>query len=165
LGSANRCAQRTSDLVISKYANDADQYRAVELVNNSSGDVDLAAGGYMLEVYAEGATEPSRTVALEGVLKAGDSFVIADDQAPAEVKERARLVSSDLALSRINALALRKMSAMGGRACAAQVAAVVRDIDAIPVGLVMQNPIVPSREPRADDEVDGNRGGILASPN
>jgi len=164
-GSEGRCAQRSADVVISQYANAAESYRAVELLNNSSGDVDFGAGGYLLEIYADGASQPTRTIALEGTVKAGEAFVIADEDAPAEIRERSRMISADLGQSRINAIALRKMATVSGRACEAAVLAIVRDIDAVPVGLVLQNPITPSRDPRADDQVDRNSGGILASPN
>lgn len=166
LGGAGRCAARSADLVISQYANDAENYRAVEILNNTSGDVDLADGGYVLEIYADGATEPTRTVALDGKVDAGKAFVIADSDAPSDVRERSQMVTSDLALSRINALVLRRLNASGGRACASEVLATIENLETLPVQLGLLNPIVPSREPSNDDVLVGNgAGGELASPN
>lgn len=163
---AARCAARSADLVISQYANDAEQYRSVELLNNTSGDIDLGSGGYILEVFADGASEPTRTVALEGKVAAGSAFVVADSDAPSEVRERSQMVTSDLALDRINALALRRINVTGGRSCAAEVIATVRDIGELPQQLALENPIVPSRSPSNDDVlVGGGSGGELASPN
>lgn len=155
-----RCAAKSADLVISKYANAAEQYRAVELLNNTSGDVDLAAAGYLLEVYAEGAAEPTRTIALEGKVGAGKAFVVSDRDAPSEVRERSQLVSADLGLQGINALVLRKVGVATSRACAAEVIALTRNLDQIPVEMALINPMVPSIEPGT-----ATTGGEVASPN
>ena len=163
---ADRCSARSADLVISQYANDGERYRAVEILNNTSGDVDLAGGGYVLEIYADGATEPTRTVALDGQVKSGQAFVLADSDSPSDVRERSQMVTSDLTLERINALVLRRINVVGGRACAAEVIAATRDIGPSPIPLALVNPLVPSRGPSNDDPLVGSGGGgELASPN
>jgi hypothetical protein len=158
--SAARCTAKSADLVIAKYANAAEQYRAVELLNNTAGDVDLAASGYLLEIYADGASEPTQTVALEGKIGAGQSFVMSDNDAPSEVRERSQLVTGDLALERINALVLRKVGVATSRSCAAEVIALTRDIGELPVEMALANPLVPSIEPSNETP-----GGEVASPN
>jgi hypothetical protein len=167
LGQAGgKCDARSADLVITEYQNDSERFRAVEILNNTAGDVDLGGKGYVLEVYGQGAAEPTRTIALSGRVKVGESYVIADEDAPAEVRERAQLVTDELGVDRINALVLRRVTTVTGRACAAEVIAATRDIGPVPVLMVLANPIAPSREPRNDDPtLDRNRGGQLASPN
>lgn len=161
LGNASgRCTARSSDLVISQYANDAERYRAVEILNNTSGDVDLGKGGYMLEIYADGDVKPTQTVALEGKVVPGQAFVIADSDAPSEVRERSQMVTRELGLNRINALVLRKLGVTTNRSCAAEVIAVIRDVGVPPIGVDPINPLVPSIEPPGEEP-----GGEVASPN
>lgn len=161
---ARRCAARSADLVISQYANNAEEYRAVEILNNTSGDIDLGSGGYVLEVFADGAREPTRTVALEGKVKLGETFVIADSDAPSAVRERSQMVTGELSQEKINALVLRRVNVAGGKACAAEVIATVRDLGELPLTIALANPLVPSRTPNNDEVIDGDPSG-LASPN
>ena len=159
-----RCVAKSRDLVLSEYQNNAEQYRSVTLFNNTGAGVDLADAGYVLEVYGDGADSPSRTIALKGTMKTGSTFTIADDDAPAEVKERANIVSSELNAPNINALVLKRMNIGGGRACMADVVAAARDIK-LPLELANQ-PFAPSREPQNGDTVLGRPiGAGIASPN
>ena len=90
--------------------------------------------------------------------------MIADDDAPAEIKEQADIVSSELNAPNINALVLKRMNVGGGRACMATVVAAARDIT-LPVELTGQ-PFAPSREPQNGDSVLGRPiGAGIASPN
>ena len=162
--STGLCVAKSRDLVLSEYQNNAEQYRTVSLFNNTGAGVDLADAGYVLEVYSDGADSPSRTIALKGTIKTGSTFMIADDDAPAEVKEQANIVSSELNAPNINALVLKRMNVGGGRACMANVVAAARDIT-LPVELTGQ-PFAPSREPQNGDSVLGRPiGAGIASPN
>ena len=162
--STGLCVAKSRDLVISEYQNNAEQYRSVSLFNNTGAGVDLADAGYVLEVYSNGADSPSRTIALKGTIKTGSTFMIADDDAPAEIKEQADIVSSELNAPNINALVLKRMNVGGGRACMATVVAAARDIT-LPVELTGQ-PFAPSREPQNGDSVLGRPiGAGIASPN
>lgn len=165
IGSANVCQGYSADVVIAKYKNDAENFRVVELLNNTAGEVDLAQLGYMLEIYAEGSTRPTATVALKGRMQPGATLVITDDGAPAEVRERAQLVTPDLRQVSVNALVLNRVSADAIRNCTAEVLAVTRDVQA-PVAFIPAQQFPASREPMNDDPiVQGNRGGQLATPN
>lgn len=161
-GNAPRCAQRTTDLLITQYVNDADQYRAVEITNNSAGSIDLAERGYMLEVYGEGAVDPTNTIALEGNLTPGQTLVVADDEAPDNVREKANVVTAELGVPKIAALVLRRANVGTNRACSTEVIALARDLGPVPVMLTFRGMLTPVREPRTDD---GARGGDVASPN
>ncbi len=159
-----RCVAKSRDLVLSEYQNNAEQYRSVTLFNNTGAGVDLADAGYVLEVYSDGADSPSRTIALKGTMKTGSTFTIADDDAPAEVKERANIVSNELNAPNINALVLKRLNVGGGRACMTTVVAAARDIK-LPLELVNQ-PFAPSREPQNGDSILGRPiGSGIASPN
>ena len=50
--------------------------KAVEIFNGTGAPVDLAAGGYTLELYSNGAAAPSQSVALTGTVADGDVFVV-----------------------------------------------------------------------------------------
>ena len=162
--STELCVAQSRDLVLAKYQNNAEQYRSVTLFNNTGAGVDLADAGYILEVYSNGADSPSRTIALKGTIKTGATFMIADDAAPAEVKEQANIVSGELNAPNINALVLKRLNVGGGRACMANVIAAARDIT-LPVELTDQ-PFAPSREPQNGDSILGRPiGSGIASPN
>jgi hypothetical protein len=166
LGSVEgRCVNAARDLVISEYQNDAEKFRTVAVMNNTGAQVDLGEAGYVLEVYADGASSPSNTIPLKGVIANGQSVVISDENAPADVKAKSNLVTNELAASQINALVLKRVVASSSRACQADVIAAAKDI-ALPVELAEAQPFVPSREPRTDDAIDNRPiGAEVASPN
>lgn len=165
IGSANVCQGYSADVVIAKYQNDAENFRVVELLNNTAGVVDLGQMGYLLEIYADAAGSPTATVALKGKIQPGGTLVITDDGAPAEVRERAQLITPDLRQNAVNALVLNRVSADALRSCTAEVLAVTRDVRA-PIAFIPTQQFPASREPLNDDPiVQGNRGGQLATPN
>ena len=51
--------------------------RPIELFNGTGAPVDLAAGGYQLELYFNGSTTAGTTIALTGTVADGDVFVFA----------------------------------------------------------------------------------------
>lgn len=162
---SERCMANARDLVLSEYQNDAERYRSVSVLNNTGGKINLEDSGYVLEVYADGASTPSSTIQLKGQLANGQALVVVDEDAPADVKERANLVSSELSLAKINALVLRKMSVSGGKACQTEIVASARDIR-LPLDFASGNTFAPSRAPNSDDTLAaGRRGGEVASPN
>jgi hypothetical protein len=160
----NLCAQPARDLVLAQYQNSAEAFRSVTLLNNTGAGISLEDSGYVLEVYADGADKPTRTIALKGRLSAGSTYTLTDEDAPAEIKERAQLVTNEIKADKINALVLKRVNVSGGRACAASVIAAARDIR-LPLELVNQ-PFAPSREPQNGDSVFGRPiGAGSASPN
>ncbi|MEV0429408.1 lamin tail domain-containing protein [Micromonospora sp. NPDC050495] len=65
-----------TDLFISEYVEGSSNNKAVELYNGTGAPVDLAAGGYQLQFFFNGA-QTSTNVALSGTVAAGDVFVFA----------------------------------------------------------------------------------------
>jgi len=70
-----------SDLFISEYFEGGSLDKAIEIYNGTGSSVDLTAGAYAIQVFSNGATTPSRTVALTGTVVAGDVFVVANPRA------------------------------------------------------------------------------------
>ena len=164
-GMEGRCVNAARDLVISEYQNDAEKYRSVAILNNTGAQVDLGSAGYVLEVYGEGSATPSNTIRLKGILGNGKSLVIADENAPAEVKAKANVITNELAASQINALVLKRINVNSARACQADIIAASKDIK-LPVELAAASAFAPSREPRTDDALDNRPvGAEIASPN
>src|SRR5688572_6065160 len=65
-----------TELLFSEYVEGSGFNKAVEIFNGTGAPVDLAAGGYTLELYSNGAAAPSQTVALGGTIAGGDVFVV-----------------------------------------------------------------------------------------
>lgn len=75
----------TSDLLISEYVEGSSFNKALEIYNGTGAAVDLAAGGYRLELYSNGNSTTSGTLNLTGSLAAGDVLVVANPQANAAI--------------------------------------------------------------------------------
>ncbi|MCW3812888.1 lamin tail domain-containing protein [Micromonospora sp. DR5-3] len=65
-----------TDLFISEYVEGLSNNKAIELYNGTGAPIDLAAGGYQLQFFFNGATT-STNVALSGTVAPGDVFVFA----------------------------------------------------------------------------------------
>lgn len=105
---AERCASKSSDLVISSYQTDGVEVNTVELLNNTAVDIDLKRSGYVLEIYAKGSAMPAQTVALDSILPSGSAIVLAGKNAPDATRAKAQLVLADLQISDVNAVVLRR---------------------------------------------------------
>ncbi|HET6953382.1 MAG TPA: lamin tail domain-containing protein [Acidimicrobiales bacterium] len=84
-GGAPAAAAVPADLFISEYVEGSGFSKAVEIFNGTGAPVDLAAGGYTLELYSNGAGAPSQTVALAGTVADGDVWVVSRSDADAAV--------------------------------------------------------------------------------
>jgi predicted extracellular nuclease len=79
LSAAALAAQaQATDLLISEYAEGSSNNKAVEIYNGTGAGVDLAAGGYKLQLYFNGSSAVGATINLSGTLAAGDVFVVAN---------------------------------------------------------------------------------------
>jgi predicted extracellular nuclease len=79
LSAAALAAQaQATDLLISEYAEGSSNNTAVEIYNGTGAGVDLAAGGYKLQLYFNGSSAVGATINLSGTLAAGDVFVVAN---------------------------------------------------------------------------------------
>ncbi|GAA5210173.1 ExeM/NucH family extracellular endonuclease [Microbacterium kyungheense] len=82
-------AAASGDLLISEYVEGSGFNKAVEVYNPSTSTVDLAAAGYSLRVYFNGATAFT-SIALTGMVAAGDVFVLT------QATSGSNVVSADL---------------------------------------------------------------------
>ena len=85
LAFAPAAAAQTTDLLISEYVEGSSLNKALELYNGTTDTIDLAAGGYQVEVYFNGSNSAGTTISLTGSVAPGDVYVVADDGATAAV--------------------------------------------------------------------------------
>jgi hypothetical protein len=71
-------------LFFSEYIEGSDVNKCLEIYNPTGVAIDLAAGGYAIRLYSNGAASPTGTFNLSGTLAAGDVFVFCDDGADPE---------------------------------------------------------------------------------
>ncbi|HSM71999.1 MAG TPA: lamin tail domain-containing protein, partial [Anaerolineales bacterium] len=83
-----------TELFISEYIEGSSFNKAVEIYNGTGGSVNLST--YTLELYSNGASSPSQSVALSGTLADGDVFVLAHGTADAAILAVADLISSSV---------------------------------------------------------------------
>ena len=77
------------ELFLSEYIEGSSFNKAVEIYNGTGGAVDLAAGGYSLELYSNGNNSPNGTLALTGTIADGDVYVLANSGAAAAILAQA----------------------------------------------------------------------------
>lgn len=103
-----------SDLFISEYTEGTGFNKAIELYNGTGAAVDLAAGGYRLELYSNGSPTASTSVALTGNVSDGDVFVVSRaDADPFLVAQADQLSPSVINFNGDDAVVLRKNGAAG----------------------------------------------------
>lgn len=81
-----------SDLIISEYVEGSSSNKAIELYNGTEAAIDLSQ--YRIELYANGATSPNNTTQLAGTLAPGETFVVVNGNAGAELKALADMNGS-----------------------------------------------------------------------
>jgi uncharacterized protein len=103
-----------ADLFFSEYVEGTGFSKAIEVANFTGTPVDLAAGGYTLELYSNGVTAPSQSVALTGTVADGDVFVVSRaDADPALVAQADQLAPAVANWNGDDAVVLRKGGAGG----------------------------------------------------
>ena len=85
-----------TDLLISEYVEGTSNNKAIEIWNHTGAAVDLAAGGYKLQLYFNGAVSPLNTIALNGVIPDNDAFVIVHSSAGAALLPLGDMSSASL---------------------------------------------------------------------
>ena len=101
-GDAGLC----DDLIISEYVEGDNHNKAIEIHNPSPLTIDLAA--YTVEVYNNGATEPTQALDLEGQLLPGGVFVIGNSQSDPVMQNLATVFSQVTWYNGNDAIVLRK---------------------------------------------------------
>ena len=78
-----------ADLFFSEYIEGSSNNKALELYNGTGAPVDLAAGGYNVQMYFNGSTGAGLSVSLTGTVADGDVFVLAQSSADPAVLAQA----------------------------------------------------------------------------
>jgi predicted extracellular nuclease len=98
----------TSDLFFSEYIEGSSNNKALEIYNGTGAAVDLAAGGYNVQFYFNGAATTTTTINLTGSVAAGDVFVLANPSSSALILAQADQTSTVSWYNGNDAVVLRK---------------------------------------------------------
>jgi predicted extracellular nuclease len=74
-----------TDVLISEYVEGSSNNKAIEIFNPTGSAIDLAAGGYQLLLYFNGAVAVGGTISLTGVVPSGGTWVVASSSASAPI--------------------------------------------------------------------------------
>ena len=83
LAPASQTAQAAAptDLFFSEYIEGSSNNKALEIYNGTGAAIDLAAGGYKIQMYFNGSASPGLTINLVGSVANGDVYVVAQSLA------------------------------------------------------------------------------------
>jgi uncharacterized protein len=106
-------AATPSDIFLSEYVEGTSNNKALEFFNGTGAPIDLAAGGYVVQLYFNGATTAGGTIALTGTVADNDVFVLAASSANATILAEADQTTSAALYNGDDAIVLRKGGASG----------------------------------------------------
>lgn len=92
VGSIAAQAQASEQVIISEYVEGSGNNKAIELFNAGSQAVDLSQ--YQLDIFFNGSSSAGSSIALSGMLAAGGTHVLADNDADAAILALAQQTSS-----------------------------------------------------------------------
>jgi predicted extracellular nuclease len=105
-------AQAPTEIFISEYVEGSSNNKALEIYNGTGAAIDLAAGGYSIEIYFNGNSSAGTTIALTGTVADGDVYVVADDGAVAAILAVTDQTSTSNFFNGDDAVVLKKGSAI-----------------------------------------------------
>ena len=91
---------------ISEYIEGAGNDKCIEIYNGTGAPLDLAAGGYAIRMYSNGAATPGATILLTGTVAPGDVFVVCNPAAGAAFLAQADLQSGSITFNGNDAVEL-----------------------------------------------------------
>lgn len=97
-----------TELFFSEYIEGSSNNKALEIYNGTGAAIDLAAGGYNIQMFFNGSTSAGLTINLTGVVADGDVFVIAHSLANATILAQADQTNSAGWFNGDDAVLLRK---------------------------------------------------------
>ncbi|WP_249138549.1 ExeM/NucH family extracellular endonuclease [Phycicoccus avicenniae] len=107
-------ADPATDLVVSEYVEGSSFNKALEIYNGTGADIDLSGGGYRLELYSNGSSGVTSSLALTGTVAAGDVFVAAHPSADPAILAQADVTNGGVVnFNGDDAVVLRKGGATG----------------------------------------------------
>jgi predicted extracellular nuclease len=97
-----------AELFFSEYIEGSSNNKALEIHNGTGGPVDLAAGGYDVQMYFNGSSTAGLTISLAGTVAAGDVFVLAQSAADPVILAQADQTNGSGWFNGDDAVVLRK---------------------------------------------------------
>ena len=94
-------------VLISEYVEGSSNNKALEIYNPHSSAIDLAAGQYVVQIYANGSAMPSINLNLDGTVAAEEAYVLANMNAAAAILAVADQTSGNLTFNGDDAVVLR----------------------------------------------------------
>jgi uncharacterized protein len=112
VGVTTTSAAAPTDIFFSEYLEGSiGTTKALELFNGTGAQVDLA-GGYTIDLYANGSPSPTTTITLAGTIPDGGAFVIANPSSDPAVLAQADQLSASINFNGNDALILRHAGAV-----------------------------------------------------
>jgi predicted extracellular nuclease len=105
-------AQTTTELLISEYIEGSSNNKAIEIYNGTAAAIDLAVGGYSVQMFFNGSGSAGLTINLTGVVAPGDVFVLAQGAAEPAILAVADQTNSAGWFNGDDAVVLRKGTAV-----------------------------------------------------
>lgn len=97
-----------TELFFSEYVEGSANNKALEIYNGTSAPIDLAAGGYVVQMYFNGGSSAGLSIPLVGTVAAGEVFVLAQAAADPAVLARADHTNTNGWYNGDDAVVLRK---------------------------------------------------------
>ncbi|WP_173915563.1 FN3 associated domain-containing protein [Halobacillus sp. Marseille-Q1614] len=92
LSGVNAQEETAEELFFSEYIEGSSYNKAIEIYNGTNEDVDLSQ--YSIEMYANGSSEATGTLDMEGTLESGDVFVAANSRADENILNKAEVTNN-----------------------------------------------------------------------
>ena len=106
-------AAAPTDVFFSEYIEGSSNNKALEIFNGTGAPVDLATGGYTVQMYFNGSSSPGLTIALTGTVASGEVFVLAQSAAGPAILAQADQTTGGGWFNGDDAVVLRKGGAAG----------------------------------------------------
>jgi predicted extracellular nuclease len=105
---AQAASAASSDLFFSEYVEGSSNNKALEIYNGTGAPVDLAAGGYSVQMFFNGGSSAGLTIDLTGTVADGDVYVLAQSSADPAILAQADLTNGSGWFNGDDAVVLRK---------------------------------------------------------
>ena len=105
---ASGASAASPDLYLSEYVEGTSNNKALEIYNGTSGAIDLAAGGYNVQIFFNGSATAGLTINLTGTVANGDVYVVAQSSANATILAQADQTNGSGWFNGDDAVVLRK---------------------------------------------------------
>ncbi len=160
------CFTTRKDLLITEYVEGTDNNASIELFNGTARPINFDEEKYILEIYNDDDAKPEQEIYLSGKVDANGVFVISNDEAVDELKQKSNQVSTRLSLQNTRAVVLKKVVLPAYQSCYADIAQWMTKSPKNGITYTLSPILDPGGGPQTDDDPrDGDDGGELASPN